>query len=167
MPPTPETPTVNEGPNAKSAGTVPLRKRAQLKPGEIQVDDKLYSAEKLAAFHPGGELFVKAFAGCDATEAFLSYHRREFPHKTMGEYVVGEAVASKEKGADADYLELCDLVQSILPRNKSFANWTYYLKVAVILGCAVGIELYIHVTKSYHWQLTAILGWFMAVSFIS
>ncbi len=67
----------------------------------IQVDDKLYSAQKLASIHPGGddiisfwniyselqlhvvltgELFVRAFAGKDATDAFLSYHRRNFPH---------------------------------------------------------------------------------------
>lgn len=29
----------------------------------IQVDNKVYSTEKLASFHPGGDLFVKAFSG--------------------------------------------------------------------------------------------------------
>ena len=50
---------------------------------QIQVDDWIYSAETLAKSHPGGELFVRAFGGRDATEAFLSYHRRTFPHDKM------------------------------------------------------------------------------------
>jgi cytochrome b involved in lipid metabolism len=41
----------------------------------VQVDDVLYDAMALARVHPGGELFLKAFSGFDATEAFLSYHR--------------------------------------------------------------------------------------------
>jgi len=39
----------------KSSSTIPLK--------EVQVDDKLYDAERLSLFHPGGELFVRAFAG--------------------------------------------------------------------------------------------------------
>lgn len=46
----------------------------------VQVDNVMYSAQELSSIHPGGDLFVKAFAGVDATEAFLSYHRRAFPH---------------------------------------------------------------------------------------
>ena len=47
---------------------------------EIQVDNHIYDVESLSKYHPGGELFVKLFAGRDATNAFLSYHRRAFPH---------------------------------------------------------------------------------------
>jgi hypothetical protein len=53
---------------------------SKLSSNSIQVDNKIYSAEQLAQYHPGGELFVRVFAGVDATEAFLSYHRRAFPH---------------------------------------------------------------------------------------
>ena len=49
--------------------------------GQIRVEDKLYSTQKLAELHPGGPLFVKAFSGRDASLAFISYHRRNFPHR--------------------------------------------------------------------------------------
>ena len=129
----------------------------------IQVDGQLYSAEKLAAFHPGGEVFVRAFAGFDATEAFLSYHRREFPHDKMTEYATGETKARKAAGADADYLELCAIVDKVLPRAKSFAPLHYYLKVFLILASAVSLEVYIHSMRSYHWYLCGVLGWLMAL----
>jgi len=54
--------------------------------------------------HPGGELFVKAFSGRDATEAFLSYHRRSFPHSIMTKHLVNSAVPLKDKEIDKDYL---------------------------------------------------------------
>eukprot|EP01036_Dinobryon_divergens_P050174 gene50174-67188_t len=80
----------------------------------IKVDDKIYSAKILADIHPGGELFVKAFAGLDATEAFISYHRRKFPHSNMKDACVGTTSAST--GGDmSDYLELCQLVEKVLP----------------------------------------------------
>ena len=61
----------------------------------IQVDDKLYSTTALANFHPGGDLFVKAFGGRDATEAFLSYHRREFPHSRVAEHLINSTTSNK------------------------------------------------------------------------
>eukprot|EP01041_Mallomonas_annulata_P006521 gene6521-13181_t len=128
----------------------------------IKVDDKIYSAKILADIHPGGELFVKAFAGLDATEAFISYHRRKFPHSNMKDACVGTTSAST--GGDmSDYLELCQLVEKVLPRNKSFAPSTYFLKVFTIMALAVGLELYIHITNRYVWYLTAPLGFFMAL----
>ena len=45
-----------------------------------------YDTEKLAAFHPGGPLFVELFDGQNATDAFHSYHRRAFPHEKMVKY---------------------------------------------------------------------------------
>jgi hypothetical protein len=99
----------------------------------IQVDDKVYSAKGLADNHPGllqsldpvlipdllgGELFVKAFAGRDATEAFLSYHRKKFPHEKVSSYLVGKAIAAKASpDADKDYLELCGIIEQVLPRS--------------------------------------------------
>merc|ERR1712117_820759 len=47
---------------------------------QIRIEDKLYSTEKLANIHPGGPMFIKAFSGRDASQAFISYHRRPFPH---------------------------------------------------------------------------------------
>jgi len=129
----------------------------------IQVDDKLYSTAALANIHPGGPLFVKAFAGRDATEAFLSYHRRQFPHSTNLNALVGQKAASKDANSDAEYLELCQIIEKILPRHKSFAPVSYYFKVAFILSTAVGLEIYMHSTGTYVWYLSALLGYVMAL----
>ena len=130
---------------------------------QIQVDGHIYSAVSLANMHPGGELFVKAFAGRDATEAFLSYHRREFPHERMTESRVGTGKSAKTDNVDAEYLELCRIVEQVLPRNKSFAPFSYYVKAAVILGSAVGLELHMHATGEYRWYICALLGFLMAL----
>jgi fatty acid desaturase (delta-4 desaturase) len=129
----------------------------------IQVDDKVYSAKALAKDHPGGELFVRAFAGRDATEAFMSYHRKEFPHAKLESHVVGQAPLKKKKGSDADFMELCGLVEQVVPKHKAFAPFHYYVKVFVILSCALGLEGYMHYTGNYRWYLSAILGWFLAL----
>lgn len=64
---------------------------------------------------------------------------------------------------EKDYLELCGLVEQVLPRNKSFAPTSYWLKMAVILGSAIGLEVYIHMTSSYTWHFTAVVGWLFAL----
>ena len=135
---------------------------------EVLIENKIYSVDSLASTHPGGELFVKAFAGRDATEAFLSYHRKEFPHATQSDALKSTLPISKQSpdatvSGEADFLELCALVEKVLPRHKSFAPTSYWVKMAVILTCAVGLEGYIHVTCSYKWYLTAMLGFFMAL----
>jgi len=149
---------------ADNAPTVSRKLEKELGASEIQVDGKVYSAASLADMHPGGELFVKAFAGRDATEAFLSYHRREFPHdKLQDSLVSADATPAKAANADAEYLELCRLVDQVLPRHKSFAPVSYYVKAAVILGTAVALEMYMHTYGEYRWYLSGILGFFMAL----
>lgn len=135
---------------------------AELSPVVIQVDDKIYDAKSLAETHPGGELFVKAFSGRDATEAFLSYHRRRFPHDKVKDALIKVATPLKDSAMDAEYLELCDLVEKVLPRNKAFAPVAYYMKVAGLLSMTVGLEFYIHYTQSYVWYLTGLQGLFFA-----
>ena len=129
----------------------------------IQVDDKIYSAKILSSIHPGGDLFVKAFAGRDATEAFMSYHRRKFPHNSVASACVGSAKSTRSSEYMSDYLELCKIVEKVLPRHKSFAPFTYYIKLFAILLVVFGGEFYIHYTKSYVWYLTGPLGFFMAL----
>mmetsp|Transcript_21480 Transcript_21480/g.31168 ORF Transcript_21480/g.31168 Transcript_21480/m.31168 type:complete len:424 (+) Transcript_21480:53-1324(+) len=132
--------------------------KATLEARTIQVDDKVYSAKALADEHPGGDLFIKAFAGRDATEAFMSYHRRRFPHDKMKHTAIGKAVSIKSEDADKDYIELCEIIDKVLPRAKSFAPTSYFVKAFTIIAIAVGLELYIHLTRSYKWYLTAVLG---------
>jgi acyl-lipid (7-3)-desaturase (Delta-4 desaturase) len=131
----------------------------------VQVDDKLYNAETLANFHPGGDVFVKVFAGRDATDAFLSYHRRNFPHDKMKDYLVGKTKSNRDEiqqHDDAEYLELCKLIDEVLPRNQSFAPISYYLKIVGLLTLTFGLEYYIHTHKAYVWYLTALQGLFFA-----
>ena len=129
----------------------------------VQVDDKVYLTSSLAAMHPGGELFVKAFSGRDATEAFLSYHRRSFPHSIMTKHLVATAIPLKDKENDKDYLELCKIIEKVLPREKAFAPYHYYLKIVFILSVTFGLEFYMHATKFYVWYLSIIQGVFMAL----
>lgn len=128
----------------------------------IQVDDKIYSASKLAAVHPGGEVFVKSFAGRDASEAFISYHRRKFPHQKMENCLIGTATPLKSELDDQDFLELCSLVEKVVPNHKAFAPPSYFVKCFLILAFTFSLEIYMHYTKRYVWYLSAILGFMMA-----
>jgi fatty acid desaturase (delta-4 desaturase) len=129
----------------------------------IQVNDKLYDANGLAEIHPGGELFIKVFGGKDATEAFLSYHRRQFPHDKMSNLLVGKSkIPSKTLNDDKDFLELCDRIEKVLPKHLSFAPFSYYIKISVLLAVSFALEFYIHSSQQYKWYLTGLLGLFFA-----
>jgi len=140
-----------------------ITKAALMNEDRIQVDEFVYETKSLAEMHPGGPLFVKAFSGRDATEAFLSYHRRKFPHARLSHALVGSTEAQKKGSADEDYLELCKVIEQVLPRYKAFAPWTYYVKVAILLSSAIALEVYIHFTGEYKWYLTGLLGWLFAL----
>ena len=126
----------------------------------VVIDNIEYSVDYFQYIHPGGDLFVKAFAGRDATEAFLSYHRRPFPHQKYGQ--ISEASQNSKNSQNSDYLELCDIVNKVLPIHKSFAPPSYYIKLLIILSFTFGLEFYIHYTQQYVWYLTAPLGLFIA-----
>ena len=120
--------------------------------GKLRIDNMEYSVEKMAAIHPGGDLFVKAFAGRDATIAFMSYHRRLFPHHKYSD------IRAKTSGSPEEYIELCNLIAQVVPSNKSFAPLSYFIKIFVLITLAKGLEFYIHYTKNYIWYLTGPLG---------
>ncbi len=129
----------------------------------IQVNGVVYSAAELAKDHPGGEMFVHAFAGRDASEAFLSYHRKAFPHDKMTFAAVGTAKPNKPADRDEEYLELCRIVEKVLPRNASFATTGYFIKIFAILALTFSLEGYIHYTHSYFWYFSAIMGFLYAL----
>jgi acyl-lipid (7-3)-desaturase (Delta-4 desaturase) len=81
----------------------------------------------------------------------------------MASYQVGQAPSRKSLLADADYLELCGIIENILPRHKSFAPWHYYVKAIALIVAAVGLEYYIHTNNLYKWYLTAPLGLLFAL----
>jgi len=138
-------------------------KRKNNKDHMIQIDGVSYDAQALADSHPGGPLFIQAFTGRDATTAFLSYHRREFPHTKMMDMKVDTASEAINTPDYLEYLELCALVEKITPRSKSFAPFSYFAKVLFLLSISVGLEFYIHKNGMYTWYLTATLGWLYAL----
>ena len=130
---------------------------------EVQIDDQLYCAKSLSKIHPGGEVFVRAFAGSDATEAFLSYHRRRFPHASYKTYQLRSGNALKALSEDQDYLDLCKEVEKILPRHKSFAPWHYFVKIFVLMAVTVYFEYHIHSVGTYPALYCAFIGLLMAL----
>ena len=83
----------------------------------IRIGNKFYNAKKIESWHPGGKIFIQAFTGHDATEPFVAYHRRRFPHKMpkVREAFVKEdpSVSSEVGEAFDDYLELSDRVAKV------------------------------------------------------
>lgn len=75
---------------------------------------------------------------------------------------VGKASPFQKK-KDTEYLELCALVETILPRTKSFAPVSYHAKVLFLLCASFGLEFYIHRNGMYTWYLTGLLGWLFAL----
>ena len=63
----------------------------------------------------------------------------------------------------SDFMELCDRVNKVLPRLKSFAPWHYYIKVAYIIGAFLLMEMYCHYNSSYTFPLSIVMGFHMAL----
>jgi fatty acid desaturase (delta-4 desaturase) len=170
-------PPIANGIGGKEPAPVPV--------GRIRIEDKLYSTEKLSELHPGGPLFIKvvqlasqtffgicrnvalstfqSFSGRDASQAFISYHRRSFPHSRVKSAFdsVDTTVDYLSEEDHTDFMELCDLIAKVVPRLKSWAPWQYYAKIAFIWCVAVGLELYQHCNAFYWWPLSVLTGLFV------
>lgn len=88
---------------------------------------------------------MRAFAGKDATDAFLSYHRKQFPHNNVKGALLGSRPATNQSTFDKDYLELCSKIEQVLPRDRSFAPPAYFAKVFGILAMAIALEVLINI----------------------
>lgn len=132
-------------------------------PETILVNDIYYDTQKLANFHPGGNLFIDLFAGKDATEVFHAYHRRPFPHSTMEKYKTMVKPPMTTTEDDPLYMELCKEVNRALPIKESFAPFSYYVKAVSLLCIAGLVEYYIHSTGSYTAINTGFLGFLFAL----
>ena len=106
----------------------------------------------------------QAFSGRDASLAFISYHRRNFPHSRAKPAFEGIDESVDYTPEDhADYMELCDRVGKVLPRMKSFAPWYYFIKVAFLVGGIVAMEAYCHYNAYYGFPLNMLIGLFAAL----
>jgi hypothetical protein len=119
----------------------------------------------------------QAFAGRDASQAFISYHRRSFPHSRVKSAFerVDETVDYSPEDHD-DFMELCERVAKVcfrqckketvipktlfqvIPRLKSWAPWPVYVKAAFIWGTAIALEFYMHYYAFYWWPLSIAFG---------
>ena len=107
---------------------------------------------------------MQAFSGRDASQAFISYHRRNFPHNRAKSALEGSDDTVNYTTEDhSDFLELCDRVNKVLPRLKSFAPWHYYVKALYIVCAFLGMEIYCHYNNAYSFPLSIVMGFHMAL----
>ena len=113
----------------------------------IRIDGKFYDTKKLAAIHPGGELFVLLSNGTDGTALFNSSHRRAFPHDKYKDFVVAPSTVDEGSFGPAPsqkfdlYFEIAEAVKPLL-KDGGFAPAHYYAKVAFILTAFIAFEAY-------------------------
>lgn len=68
----------------------------------LVIDRKVYNITKWSSRHPGGQRVIGHYAGEDATDAFLAFHRNfGFVLKFMKPLLIGELV-SEEPSQDRD-----------------------------------------------------------------
>lgn len=114
----------------------------------IRIDGKFYDTRKLAALHPGGDIFVLISNNQDGTALFNSSHRRAFPHDKYTEYLVDPKNVDKAAFGDVPtqkfdlYFEICDKVKPMLAKTGGFAPTYYFVKVAALLLAWTAFELY-------------------------
>ena len=60
-------------------------------------------------------------------------------------------------------MELCERVNKVVPRLKSFAPWHYYIKVAFLLGTFTSLEVYCHYHGFYPFSLMFAVGFIAAL----
>lgn len=108
-------------------------------PDYAVVGDSVYDLARFRKVHPGGELFVSLFGGADATNAFLSYHRRSWPKEKMAEFKVANLIRKDVVAEDPLFLKLVERVRPSL-KNGGFAPWWYYVKVVFLVGMAMYFE---------------------------
>ena len=61
-----------------------------------------------------------------------------------------------------DFMELCERVNKVLPRLKSFAPWHYYIKCAYLISAFLFMEVYCHYNNFYNLPIAIIMGLHMA-----
>ena len=60
-------------------------------------------------------------------------------------------------------MELCERVNKVVPRLKSFAPWYYFVKVAFLLGAFTSLEVYCHYHSYYPVHLMVTVGFLAAL----
>ena len=108
---------------------------------------------------------LQAFSGRDASQAFISYHRRNFPHaRVKTAFVAVDKTVHYTSEDHSDFMEICDRVNKVLPRLMSFAPWHYYMKVAFLICSLVFMEMYCHYNRYYSFPISIVIGLHVAIT---
>lgn len=113
----------------------------------IRIDGVFYDTKKLAAIHPGGDIFVLISNNQDGTAIFNSSHRRAFPHDKYREFRVDETKVPSGVFGDVpkqDFSLYFDIVEKVKPllKHNGFAPASYFAKVALLLVAYAAFEVY-------------------------
>ena len=110
-------------------------------------------------------IHLQAFSGRDASQAFISYHRRHFPHNHVKDAFVAVAETVNYTREDhSDFMELCERVNKVLPTLKSFAPFHYYVKISFLIFTLVLMEMYCHYNINYNFIMGCVLGLHIAIT---
>ena len=60
-------------------------------------------------------------------------------------------------------MELCERVNKVLPRLKSFAPWHYYIKCSYLICAYLFMEMYCHYNSFYNLPIGIVMGFHMAL----
>jgi len=124
---------------------------------QIKIEGIIYNIDDFRKIHPGGQHFIEAFSGLDATLGFNSYHSFRFPHSKMKQYYVSGIYTD-----NYDYL-YDKLKSSITQQIKyKYADYTTWLKIWFLLISTFTLEYYCYSNK-YPNILIIILGWLYAL----
>ena len=107
---------------------------------------------------------TQAFSGRDASQAFISYHRRNFPHNRAKPAFEGvDDTVSYTPEDHTDFMELCKRVNKVVPSMKSFAPWHYYIKAAYLICAFLSMEFYCNYNNFYNLPMALIMGFHVAL----
>jgi len=111
---------------------------------EIVIENKTYDMTNFTKIHPGGEKMISIFFGSDATNAFQSYHGRNFPHEKMEMYLKKELLNDNKKlYMDSDYIKLHQHVKEYLKkylRTDGYAPIEQWIKIFFLIIATLYVE---------------------------
>ena len=86
------------------------------------------------------------------------FRKGKAPRAILERYLGKEKVLEDALELDKDYLELCEEVKRVVPVQKSFATFGYFVKTFCLLASSFSLEYWMHMTDTYDWKYTSILG---------
>ncbi|CAH8485118.1 unnamed protein product [Heterobilharzia americana] len=105
-----------------------VKKHQSLKDRWIVINNKVYDVTNWQNRHPGGRKVLGHYAGQDATDAFIAFHKnREYAEKFLGAYYIGDLDVECAEDKDInvrrqEYSEDLENIRSILMKQGLFES---------------------------------------------